>query len=469
MRHYTVQYGDTPRSIARRFGIHVRQLIAANPGKPVVNVSGEQTWSAIYPGERLRVPHPHELAQFAAPPPPPPQVPYWQQQAQVQNWNQQSWQRPWQQQIPPPAHAYHPGRFRFEPRHGVHGVGAVLAGHRYEEELRRLRDGRHGYEHGGMPYGVAETGVGDAGSDAVQALLAAGDPCDPSNASLVCTVQSALGIGVDGKWGAGTAKRAQAVFAGAPGPCSPRPNWWAPAGQSNCGQGAPPPPPASILQIPTITVPGTLPDSPIPANTAPPSGPTAPPALLAMTTLDPCDPANVGAVCAAQAFLGLQPDGKWGAGSASKARALMPNAPPACSPRPGWWAPKGQSNCGGAAPAPFPHTAPTPHGGGFIPPPPGSGPSSAPTVQQSSMVPGGGGGRIVSPHGGASTLAIAGVLGALGLAGIVAVVATGSHEQIITRYRTRRAPAPAPAPTHHRAPTRRAPARRGLSRRPKRR
>jgi hypothetical protein len=508
MHHYTVQNGDTPHSIARRFGIHVRQLIAANPNKPVVNTSGGQTWSALYPGERIRVPHRHELAQSAALPPPPqdwqqdwqrpwqqqqvwqpptPQVPWWQQQ-QTRDW-QQDWQRPWQrqqppppqpwqqQQVPPPAPAYHPGRFRFGP---LHGVGDVLAGHRYEEALRqleseRLRKGRHDYEYGGNPYGVADgTGVGDAAGDAVQALLAAGDPCDPNNASLVCAVQSALGIAADGKWGAGTAKAAQAVFSGAPGACSPRPSWWAPVGQSNCGQGAPAPSAAPTVMppliIPTASLPaGSVPADPsgpppvVPAPSAPAATSSAPPAVMAMASLDPCNAANVGAVCAAQAALGLSPDGKWGAGSARAAQAAFPGAPGACTPRPGWWAPKGQSNCGGAA------HAPTAHGGGGFTPPPGGAPFGAPPsapAQQASVLPGG---HIVAPKGGGNAMAVAGVLGALGLVGIVAVVATGAHEKIITRYRTRRAPAPAPAPSHHRAPaSRRAPARR-LSRHPKRR
>ena len=463
MRHYIVQQGDSPHSIARRFGIHVRQLIAANPHKPVVTVSGQQTWSALYPGERLRIPHRREFTQYVAPPPS--QVPWW-QQPQVPWWQQQQvpqqgWQQPWQ---PPPAQQpwqrpYHPGHFRFGPRYGV---GAVLAGHRYEEELRRLREGRHGYEYGGNPYGVAEAGVGDAGSDAVQALLAAGNPCDPANVGAVCAAQVALGLQPDGKWGAGTAKAAQAAVPGAPGACTPRPSWWAPAGQSNC---------TGPLQIPTITVPGTVPTAPpapTPASTAPPGAPlppAPPPPLLAMTTLDPCDPANVGAVCAAQAALGLQPDGKWGTGTAHAASLAMSNAPPACAPRPGWWAPKGQSNCGGAAPAPHaPPAPPAPHGG-FMPPPPGSAPfgpppASAP-VQQASVLPGG---AITVPKGGGNTMLVAGLVGAAALVGIVAVVATGSHEKLITRYRTRRAPAPAPAPHRraailHRKPARRKPAR----------
>jgi LysM domain len=478
MHHYVVQQGDTPHSIARRHGIHVWQLIQANPNKPVVTVSGQQTWSALSPGERLRIPH--RSGGFVAPPPPPAQQPWWQQN---QNWQPGNWQpqmqarqqllpppppQPWwqQQQIPPPPRPYNPGRFRFGPLHGVgHQDASRLLAH--QEEMRRLVWGRHGYEYGDNPYGVADGALGDAASDAVNALLSAGDPCDPNNVGLVCAAQAALGVGVDGKWGAGTATRAQALVPGAPGACTPRPAWWAPAGQSNCGA-------ASPLQMPplVVTPPSPLPPPPAPPPSAPPPvvpatvapASSAPLAVQAMAGLDPCAAANVNAVCAAQAALGVGVDGKWGTGTAARAAAVFPGAPPACSPRPSWWAPAGQSNCAGAPPRP----ARPPLGGGGAPMgPPGTAPTPSSPLLQSSMVPGG----ISVPKGGSGTMAVAGVLGVVALAGIVAVVATGSHEQIVTRYRTRRtpAPAPAPAPAHHRAPAphRRAPARR-LTRRPKR-
>jgi len=346
----------------------------------------------------------------------------------------------------------------------------------HEELLRRINWGRRGYEHGDYPYGVADAGLGDPVSDAVNALLSAGDPCDPSNASLVCAAQTALGIGADGKWGAGTAKAAQAVVPGAPGPCTPRPSWWAPAGQSNCGGGAP-------LIMPTITIPGTPPAAPpaAPPATPPPdapvapppaAAPSAPPALQALAGLDPCAAANVNLVCAAQSALGIQADGKWGAGTAKAAQAVFPGAPGPCTPRPGWWAPAGQSNCGGAPPSSgLPPVPPPTHGGphalpGVIPTAPGALPI-APPESHASVVPGG----IKAPKDGGSTLAIAGVLGVVALAAVVGVVATGGHpEQIITRYRTRRVPVPAPAPAHRRAPAHhRAPARKSRSRRTGRR
>ena len=505
MRHYTVQHGDSPHSIARQFGTPVHQLFAANPHKPLMDVGGQRTWHALRPGERLRVPHPGEYgAQLQ-----PPQAPYWQQQQQ-QAWQapqvpygqqapQQQWQPPppvqqWQPPSPSPmqrlgtnqalnrgesitnqdgsasltmqhdgdlvlrasnprhvlwrsgtagrhghnawmdgdgnlrvtdsarnvlwdngAHGHHNAHAKVEPDgnlvvwsgshhqvwdaganlsqpnpvpggHGAAhggsgslypgvslGIGDVLAGHRYEEEQRHILRGRRDNSYGGFPYGVAETGLGDPASDAVNALLQAGDPCDPNNVGLVCAVQAALGVGVDGKWGAGTAQKAQALVPGVPGACSPRPAWWAPAGQSNC---------TGPLQVPTITVPGTLPPPampamPPPAPTMPPGNPLPPPPppdVLAMASLDPCNASNVAAVCAAQAALGLKPDGKWGAGTAKAASAVMPNAPPACAPRPGWWAPAGRTNCGGAAANARARPA---RARGRVPPPP---PGAAPVI-----------------------------------------------------------------------------------------
>jgi len=84
-----------------------------------------------------------------------------------------------------------------------------------------------------VPVGVGVGFVG-APADAVGALVAAGSPCDQANVALVCAAQAALGQPADGKWGSGTATAAQRVVPGAPAGCSPRPAWWAPAGQSNC-------------------------------------------------------------------------------------------------------------------------------------------------------------------------------------------------------------------------------------------
>src|SRR5580692_4163404 len=103
MSHYTVQYGDSPATIASRFGIHLHQLIEANPRKPVVYVGGRRTWSTLQPGERLWIP---VASGTVYPPPPPPSQP-WQPTQQWQSpWQQQGWQQPQAQstwQPPQPA------------------------------------------------------------------------------------------------------------------------------------------------------------------------------------------------------------------------------------------------------------------------------------------------------------------------------------------------------------------------------
>jgi hypothetical protein len=80
--------------------------------------------------------------------------------------------------------------------------------------------------------------VGDSVSDAVNALVAAGGPCLSSNVRLTCAAQAALGFtpghGVDGKWGNDASAAAKAHGFNVPA-CSPRPAWWTPPGQSNCG------------------------------------------------------------------------------------------------------------------------------------------------------------------------------------------------------------------------------------------
>lgn len=72
---------------------------------------------------------------------------------------------------------------------------------------------------------------------------------------------------------------------------------------------------------------------------------TATAAVNAVAAVDPCARENAGRVCEAQRILGFVPDGKWGDDTSIAARAFNPSAPPACSPRPSWWAPHGRSNC----------------------------------------------------------------------------------------------------------------------------
>jgi len=192
-----------------------------------------------------------------------------------------------------------------------------------------------------MPYPL---GLGDAAQDAILAVIAAGGPCLQANVMLVCAAQAALGVKVDGKWGTDTSTAARSRMPNAPAGCSPRPTWWAPVGQSSC------PIVPSAATIPTAVSPTVTPA-------------LAPAAVIALGAIDPCQQANVGIVCAAQKALGVSVDGKYGTDTATAARRVFAGAPPACSPRPSWWAPVGSSNCGStvlppvSAPVPVPATA----------------------------------------------------------------------------------------------------------------
>jgi len=192
-----------------------------------------------------------------------------------------------------------------------------------------------------MPYPL---GLGDAAQDAILAVIAAGGPCLQANVMLVCAAQAALGVKVDGKWGTDTSTAARSRVPNAPAGCSPRPTWWAPVGQSSC------PIVPSAATIPTAVSPTVTPA-------------LAPAAVIALGAIDPCQQANVAIVCAAQKALGVSVDGKYGTDTATAARRVFAGAPPACSPRPSWWAPVGSSNCGStvlppvSAPVPVPATA----------------------------------------------------------------------------------------------------------------
>lgn len=55
-RQYQVQYGDSPATIARKFGMPVQRLLQANPHKPLMTVDGRHTFQGLRHGEVLHVP-----------------------------------------------------------------------------------------------------------------------------------------------------------------------------------------------------------------------------------------------------------------------------------------------------------------------------------------------------------------------------------------------------------------------------
>ena len=102
------------------------------------------------------------------------------------------------------------------------------------------------------------------------------------------------------------------------------------------------PPGCGAVPTATTPTPAATQPPPIQATTAPSSSPY----------VDPCRAENVAKVCDLQRSLRVTADGKYGPATASAARSVDPSAPGACSPRPTWWKPAGQSNCPGASPVP---------------------------------------------------------------------------------------------------------------------
>ncbi len=264
------------------------------------------------------------------------------------------------------------------------------------------------------------------------------NPCLQANVEIVRAAQRALGLTADGKYGTGSASAARRLVPNAPAACSPAPLWWGtkttvvPPGPTP----PPPPPPAPIPQPPPV--PGPAPVTPTPAPVPAPAVVMVPGEVRALVGINPCDQRNVEIVRAAQRALGLTADGKYGTGSASAARRLVPNAPAACSPAPLWWGAKGTTAPPGPPPPPPPPPAPvvvtpTPAPAPVTPTPP---PPPTPDVVPPAPVPGP---TVITPTPGpaqpivvapeekkiSTGAIIAGSVGALALLGVVAVAASG--------------------------------------------
>lgn len=270
---YQVKHGDSPASIARRHGVSVGALLGANPHKPTVmgvGVGGPvQTWTSLGVGEYLNIPR----------------------STGVGDW----------------------------------GVGAIapaplMAAHK---QISITNPGPH---------------VADADVALWQTII--GTTPDglfgPNTQAATKTWQAAHGLSADGIVGPLT-------WAAAMGSAAVAPAATAPSIQI---------PGLPAIQLPTFTAPAPAPaPAPVPA-VVPAAIPTvtpvaAPAAAAALAIVDPCYSGNVDMVCAAQKVLGVSVDGKYGNDTANALRKFIPSAPAGCSPRPSWWTPTGQSNCGG--------------------------------------------------------------------------------------------------------------------------
>ncbi len=432
---YQILYNDSPAKIARKFGLSMRALIGANPRKLTTIVAGVPTWSEVRVGETINVPLGGIVG--AA-------VPTESKKAAIESlmfvggpcietnvavvcgvqailgvgydgkWGNDTSTEA-RKYVPNAPAGCSPRPAWWAPR-GVSNCTGDMPIPRYDlppEERPAVKPG--------VPP-----------LSQIQALLTF-DPCLEENVFAVCAAQNVLvGVTVDGKYGSGTATAARAIVPGAPAGCSPRPAWWAPPGQSNCVAAPPVEPPVAPPPTPPpltdVCAPGTVFDvatgecvlappvapPPTPPPVAPPPAISVPAAVQALLTLSPCLEANALAVCAAQRVLGVTADGKYGSGTATAARSLLPNAPAGCSPRPAWWAPPGQSNCVTRAPV-LPPAPPAPP-----PEPPPNGEIITPPEEKKGLSTGS---------------IIAGGLGAAALVGLTAVAITQKKKPTTKRRR----------------------------------
>ena len=228
-------------------------------------------------------------------------------------------------------------------RHGI-SVAALMSANPHKSTTvvagKRTWQGLHHNERLNMPAGVGALGDGDLGAitpaapGAPHATIRQG-----STGADVALWQTILGVTADGIFGPKTATATKA-WQGTHGLAADGvvgPKTWAAA-------------------LGGVTTAAATPAAPSTAPLPPPPGAVTPAAVQALLSFNPCDQANVALVCQAQSTLKVTVDGKYGAGTEAAARKLMSWAPAACTPRPAWWKPAGQSNCPGASVAPVAQT-----------------------------------------------------------------------------------------------------------------
>lgn len=350
---YQVKKGDSPAKIARMFGVPMGALIGANRHKPTKMVAGQQTWQGLRFGETVRVPPaaPGMVGDFLG-------------------------------VTPASASGSHPLIKRYagnDPAQvalaqsklgiaadGVFGAGTESAVKAFQSAHGLYSDGIVGPSTWAALLGTAPpasipaathvstapSSSGGGGVQAAAAVAAAALVSDPNYCTSVARsgtpVNSAIhnfkaawnaanpGQAVPintGKYEPVVASALSSALGGAPVP-------------PGCGgPAAAPMPPMTPMPIPT--------SSGIPAATPVVSAANVAAAVAALARVDPCYSGNAMMVCAAQAALGITPDGKYGPGTAAAVQRLVPGAPPACGPvAPLWWGKKTDNKCTGGSTAP---------------------------------------------------------------------------------------------------------------------
>lgn len=480
---YSVKSGDSPATIARRFGVSRQALINANPHKPRTVVAGQHTWQGLRHGETVNVPTGGTVGDGflgvtpAAPGGSHPQVKRY-------------------AGSPPDQVALVQSRLGLT-TDGVFGAGTESAVKAFQASNGLAADGIVGPGTWAKLLGGAaaptaavptfaapaaaasSVGVAGAAAAAVAALT-----MDPGYCTSVAKSGTAVNTAVHNfkaAWNAANPGQSVPIGTGKYEPVVA-------AALSSALGGIPVPPGCGGAAAPAIT-PIALPSIALPQipSVTPVSLPTAgsvPTAVQALASIDPCYSGNAAMVCAAQAALGLSPDGKYGPGTAAALRRFVPNAPAGCSGPPLWWGKTTDNKCGGAlpslpsAPIPLPTiplpsiptslplplpsipttasstpwsdvptaTAPIPVPSPAAPQQTASAPSAAPSTPGGPAQP-----VVVAPADkGISTGAmVAGGLGIAALVGVVAVAAGGKKTTTTRTTTTRPARRRPSKPAHH--------------------
>lgn len=312
---HSVQHGDSPASIARRYGVSVRALIGANRHKPLatvaVGVGSVQTWASLGLGEQINIPvgvgaiapaplnASHKQISVTNPGPhvADADVALWQTIIGVTadglfGPNTQAATKKWQA-----AHGLAADGI-VGPKTWAAAVGAPApaASAPAPQQIQIPGLPAISIPTFTAPAPAPVPTVTPVAAPAAAAALAAIDPCYSENVQMVCAAQRALGVTADGKYGNDTATALRRFIPSAPPGCTPRPSWWTPTGQNNCtavaasplpslpslptpaaSSPAPTfsPPSTAQLPIPSVTIPGTTVTTPATTVTVP-SVPTVP-------------------------------------------------------------------------------------------------------------------------------------------------------------------------------------------------
>lgn len=470
---YKTRHGDSPGIIARRFRTSVGALIASNPHKPTTVVSGRRTWQGLGLGEQIWMP-PGVGVGFVG-------------DAAADSVNAViSAGGPCLQANASLVCAAQ--RALGVLADGEWGPGTSAAARQHVPSApggcspTPMWWGAKGTNHCGgasaAPAPSSGGGGGGAPASTTSLVLAARTALTAlSNDSNYCVSVGHTGSAVNSAvhnfkaaWNAANPSRAVPIGTGKYEVVVAAALWSALGGQVDvppgCGaagvpapatQGPPPgaPPPAAPTQGPP-----PMPGPSGPVSPAPSAGSSAPAAVQALTSIDPCSQANAGFVCQAQSAMGLIADGKYGPGTAAAAQALGVAAPAACPPHTSWWGQKGSNQCpgagggapsggGGGAPSGGGGGAPAGGGGGA----PAGGGGGVPIHQADPGGPGGAGGG--GGGGGSGTnitppeakkplstgMIVAGAVGAAALVGLLAAAAMGGKKSTSTSRTTISRPA----------------------------